>query len=52
MLYNLWQKAFENNDKAIQQGLGLNQNQLSKFRKDLFIIFEAGYVCHAPGVLP
>ena len=32
--------------------LAFQKKQLERFEKDLLIIMEAGYACHAPGVLP
>lgn len=50
LLHRLWDKEFQNQPK--NSPFGLTGHQLEKFKKDLFIVFEAGYACYAPGVLP
>jgi hypothetical protein len=52
LLFRIWQAEFKNTKMAIQKGLWLTEDEIKKSKKDLFVIFEAGYVCHAPGVLP
>ena len=47
-----WQKRFAGVRKGDQSGFGFSEKQLERFEKDLLIIMEAGYACHAPGVLP
>lgn len=52
LLHDLWVKAFSSEKRAIEMGFGLSEEQLKKFKKDLFIIFEAGYSCYEKGLLP
>lgn len=52
LLQNLWLSQFEGRLKNPRLGYQLNAQQLESIKRDLFIIFESGYACHAPGVLP
>jgi hypothetical protein len=52
LLDELWHKQFDSDPHCISKGFGLNKKQLSKFKNDLFIIFEACSSCHKPNVLP
>lgn len=52
MLQDLWIDRFKDRMKNPRLGYQLTAEQLESFKRDLFIIFESGYVCHAPGVLP
>ncbi len=47
-LDKLWHKEF---DDAEKRGFGLSQKQLLKFRKNLFVVFEASYCRYNRSVL-